>query len=108
MLQTVLDIVKIPPGGCHSSVVSSLPTILWPQVRIPSTPSLLYQFVLLKLKLDQDENKQKRGREWSIFLKKYPPILLVEEPWSPLDKEESLASQITSPISNKLDCFSNI
>ena len=33
----------------HSSVVYSLPTILWPRVRIPCTPSLLFQIVLLKL-----------------------------------------------------------
>ena len=33
-------------GGRHSSVVSSAPTILRPRVRIPSTPSMLFQFVL--------------------------------------------------------------
>ena len=33
-------------GGRHSSVVSSAPTILRPRVRIPSTPSTLFQFVL--------------------------------------------------------------
>ena len=38
-------------GGRHSSVVLSAPTILWPRVRIPSTPSTLFKFVLLKLKL---------------------------------------------------------
>ena len=31
--------------GHHSSAVSSAPTILRPQVRIPSTPSMLFQFV---------------------------------------------------------------
>ena len=34
-------------GGLHRSVASSAPTILWSQVRIPS---MLFQFVLLKLK----------------------------------------------------------
>ena len=28
-------------------------------------------------------------------------------PWSPSDKEESLACQITSPFNNKLGCFEN-
>ena len=48
-------------GGRHSSVVSSAPTILRPQVRIPSTPSMLFQFVLLKLYRENDENKQKEA-----------------------------------------------
>ena len=42
-------------GGRHSSVVSSAPTILRPRVRIPS----FFQFVLLKLWWEKDENKQK-------------------------------------------------
>ena len=29
-------------AGRHSSVVSSAPTILWPRVRILSTPSMLF------------------------------------------------------------------
>ena len=33
-------------GGRHSSVVSSARTILRPQVRIPSTSSMLLQFVI--------------------------------------------------------------
>ena len=45
-------------GGRHSSVVSFAPTILWPRVRIPSTPSMLFQFVFLKL---YQENKQKEA-----------------------------------------------
>ena len=36
-------------GGSHSSVVMSAPNILRPRVCIPSTPSMLFQFVLLKL-----------------------------------------------------------
>ena len=47
--------------GRHSSVVSSAPTILWPQVQIPSTLSTLFQFVLLKLYRKNDENKQKEA-----------------------------------------------
>ena len=34
-------------GGRHSSVVSSAPTILRPQVRIPSTPSLLFSICII-------------------------------------------------------------
>ena len=48
-------------GGRHSSVVSSVPTILRPRVRIPSTPSTLFQFVLLKLYRENNENKQKEA-----------------------------------------------
>ena len=33
---------KRPTSGRHCSVVSSVPTILRPQVRIPSTPSMLF------------------------------------------------------------------
>ena len=62
---------KIDEGGCYSSVVSSAPTILWPWVQIPSTPTMLFQFVSLELYFDweKDENKRKRGRDWPIFKK---------------------------------------
>ena len=33
-------------GGRHSSVVSFAPTILRPQVRIPSTPSMLFSICI--------------------------------------------------------------
>ena len=48
-------------GGHHSSVVLSAPTILRPRVQIPSTPSMLFQFVLLKLYRENNENKQKEA-----------------------------------------------
>ena len=54
-------------GGRHSSVVSSVPTILRPRVRIPSTPSMLFQFVLLKLYRENNENKQKEAGIGPIF-----------------------------------------
>ena len=47
--------------GRHSSVVSSVPTILRPRVWVPSTPSTLFQFVLLKLYRENNENKQKEA-----------------------------------------------
>ena len=56
-------------GGRHSSVVLSVPIILRPQVW---TPSLLFQFILFKLKLhlylewEKGENKPKRGWDWPI------------------------------------------
>ena len=62
-----LNILKVIRGGRHSSVVSSAPTILQPWVWIPSTPSMLFQFVLLKLQWKKNENEQKRGRDWPIF-----------------------------------------
>ena len=52
-------------GGCHSSMVLSVPTILRPRVQILST-----RFFLLKLYRENNKNKQKRGRDWPIFLKK--------------------------------------
>ena len=36
-------------GGHHSSVVSSAPTILRPQVRIPSTPSMLFSICTIEI-----------------------------------------------------------
>ena len=38
--------IEFKHRGRHSSVVSSAPTIVRPRVRIPSTPSMLFQFVL--------------------------------------------------------------
>ena len=57
-------------GGHHSSVVSSAPTILQPRVRIPSTPSMLFQFVLLKLYRENNENKQKEAGIGPFLIKK--------------------------------------
>ena len=51
----------------HSSVVSSSPTILRPRVRIPSTPSTLFS-ICIEIVTRNNENKQKRGRDWPIFL----------------------------------------
>ena len=36
-------------GGCHSSVVSSATTILWPRVKIPSTPSMLLSICIIEI-----------------------------------------------------------
>ena len=49
--------------------MAAAPTILQLQVHIPSTPSILFQFVLLKLLRGKDENKQKEAR-FGPFLKK--------------------------------------
>ena len=51
-------------------MVSSAPTILRPQVRIPSTPSMLFQFVLLKLYRENNENKKQKEAGIGPFLKK--------------------------------------
>ena len=40
------DKVSESEGGCHSSVVLSAPTILQPQVQIPSTPSMLFSICI--------------------------------------------------------------
>ena len=56
-------------GRRHSTVVLSAPSILWPQVRIPSTPSMLFQFIMVKIEtviviaMKKDENKLNRGRD---------------------------------------------
>ena len=50
--------------GCrHSSVVSSVPTILPPWIRVQSTPSTLLSFVVFVLFLpcEKDENKPKEA-----------------------------------------------
>ena len=62
-LQSALILNIVSWGCCHSSVVSSLPIILRPWVQIPSTPSMLFQFLLLKLllELEKNENKQKEA-----------------------------------------------
>ena len=36
-------------GGRHSSMVSSVPTILRPQVQIPSTPSMLFSICIIEI-----------------------------------------------------------
>ena len=63
-MHQIIAIGKNAPnwGGRHSSMVLSAPTILRrPWVRIPSTPSTLFQFVLLKLYREKNENKQKEA-----------------------------------------------
>ena len=68
--------------GCrHSSVGSSVPSILPPRVQLPSTPSLLLssivKFVLyLSLHCEKNENKQKRGRVWPIFKERKNKLIL--------------------------------
>ena len=41
-------------GGRHSSMVLSAPTILWPQVRIRSTPSILCSIFIVEIKTLSD------------------------------------------------------
>ena len=45
----------------YKRMVAAIPTILRPRVRIPSTPSTLFQFVLLKFYRENNENKQKEA-----------------------------------------------
>ena len=67
-------------GDRHSSVVSSTPTILWPRVRIPSTPSTLFSICIIVSR--KWRNKQKETRI-GPFLKKtfYDGLLLVSSYW---------------------------
>ena len=49
-------------GGRHSSVVLSAPTILWPRVRIPSTPSTLFSICIeIVLRKERKINKKEAG-----------------------------------------------
>ena len=61
----------------HSPVDSSAPSILPPQVRVPSTPSMLFSIYKvqtvsfsIEFECEKNENKQKRSQDWAIFLKK--------------------------------------
>ena len=63
-------------GSRHTSVVLSAPTILWPQVRIPSTPSTLLSFIafsicIIVIVMRNGRNKQKEdgifNYEFEIF-----------------------------------------
>ena len=44
-----LKMNKMVQGSCHSSVVSPVPTILRPQVRIPSTSSMLFSICIIEI-----------------------------------------------------------
>ena len=60
-------------GSRHSSVDSSVSAILPPQVRVPCTPSMLLSLIefVLYLSCEKNENKQKGGRVWPLFLQLY-------------------------------------
>ena len=65
---------QIVLAGCrHSSVVSSVPTILLPRVRVPSTPSTLLSLVVkfvLYLSIENNEYIQKKRPGLVHFSKK--------------------------------------
>ena len=48
-------------GGSHSSVVLSAPTILRPQARIPSTPSMLFSICIEIITRKEQKNKKRPG-----------------------------------------------
>ena len=57
--------LKIWALGCHHSTVdSSAPSILHPQVRVSAYHLSFYIFVIVSCGMD--ENKRKRGRDWPI------------------------------------------
>ena len=47
-------------GSRHSLVDLSAPSIQLPRVRVPSTPSMLFQIVYLSFELECDKNKNKQ------------------------------------------------
>ena len=63
--------------GVASSLDSSAPSILPPQVRVPSTPSMLYSIYIVQilnlsfeLECEKDENKQKEAGICPFFKQK--------------------------------------
>ena len=48
-------------GGRHNSVVLSAPTILWPWVQIPSTPSMLFLICIEIVARKEKINKKEAG-----------------------------------------------
>ena len=57
-------------------MVLSAPSILRPRVRIPSTPSTHFSICIIEIVMGKGLNKQKGGRDWPIFYKKYTTSLL--------------------------------
>ena len=72
-----LDLGKGNNKGCrNSSVDSSAPSILLPQVRVPSKPSTLFSIYIvqtvylpIEFECEKNENKHRRGRDWPFFKK---------------------------------------
>ena len=52
-----------------SNMASSAPTI--PRVQFPSTPSMLFSICIEIVTRKERKIKQKRGRDWPIFIKKH-------------------------------------
>ena len=93
----IIQYTDCPPQtscmGCrHSSVDSSVPTILPPQVSVPSKPSMHLSFIVfvLHLSCEKDENKQKVAG-FGPFLKKhgatYPHINTIGRLWAKIVRQ---------------------
>ena len=70
----------------HSSVDSSVPSILPPWVRLPSTPSMLLSFMVkfvlyLSLQCEKRTKINKIGRIWPIFKKPDDTLLHKSPSW---------------------------
>ena len=64
-------------GGRHSSMVSSVSTILRPWVRIPSTQSMLFFNLYYWNCIEKITKINNRGRDWPSFFKKRSVLLLL-------------------------------
>ena len=51
-------------GGCHSSLASSVPSILQSRVRIPSTPSTLFTIYIIDVKMRKE---CKWTKKWPVL-----------------------------------------
>ena len=67
IVQNIGVVTIFSKGGRYSSVESSAPTILPPRVQIPSTPSILFQLIQLKLHIFHIN--------WNVKKTKKRPIL---------------------------------
>ena len=72
----------------NSSKVSSAPSILRPRVRIQAHHLRFFQFVLLKLRWEKDENKQKEAgicpflkKLWAIALNEGEEVAIMTRRW---------------------------
>ena len=57
--------------GRHSSVVSSVLTIMWPRVQIPSTPFMLFSICIFVVGMRKGRINQKEASFCIYFLKRY-------------------------------------
>ena len=51
----LVHVAKVSLDGRNSSIISHAPTILQPQVRIPSTPSTLFSIFIIEIVMRKEQ-----------------------------------------------------